>query len=167
MTTKYFAIATDALSKTQGSADTVILPFPQPEATFEETGTFTTIVSSDNPSTGTHSVSVNMANVGADYEWRFRIQALNSSDVVQTSSGYSATFVNVAGIQTANLTLTFGGSSTKLRLSLEFQDVEGEEATCTVNVGDADCFVDAPWTAGGPTAFLPTQKLKINTLLRM
>lgn len=101
-------------------------------------------VGGDNPSTGSHDLTINMGGF-RDCGVRFQLQQINDSGCgVTNSSSYSSTFTS-SGTASFSLSLTWsGGSGDRLRLVLEAYDADGcGPSGCTVAV-DSD--VLAPWT---------------------
>lgn len=100
---------------------------------------------------GEYTVLVDLAAVSSDTEVRWRLQRLNSSCVLQDSSGYSSVYT-AAGAQSDALTLDTSGAwaaGDVLRLSIEIRRVptgHGNKAI-DVNVSDADSQVQEPAAA--------------------
>lgn len=89
-------------------------------------------------------VSVNISAVSAStLEVRWRIQRIDSSNVVQDSSGYSAAY-NTTGTKTDNLSLsTTWNSGDRMALSMELRRVSGGGSrTVTISVNNANSFID-------------------------
>ena len=161
MATKYFAKDTNAdttcdadtpfdMSKTQGSATTVASR-DHANSAFEESLTFDIDVSGDNPATGNVDVSLDVAVVDASVEYRFRVQAVDDSGCgVSASTGYSAAFTT-NGIKTLSPeSLTWAAGDDRLRLSIETRKLAGHgNLGITVNVNDADSFVNTSFTPAG------------------
>lgn len=164
MTTKYFAksVNTDVtcdvgatsrdLDKTQGTPGTQNSSGTQSDGVFEEILVFDMDVSADGPSTGSHDVSIDVASASpaAEFDYRFRIQAIDDTGcVISANSSYSSVFTGT-GIKTATLSLTWSGVDERLRLSIEGERLSGHgNKSLTMNINDPDSFVDAPWTVGG------------------
>jgi len=91
----------------------------------------------------------------ADYRWR--IQRVNSSNVVQASSAYSATH-NTTGIKTQTLTLsTTWAVGDRFRFSLEVaRNAAHGNGTLAVNANDPDSFVDISLDLGRRRIFFIT-----------
>jgi hypothetical protein len=137
------------MSKTQGSSTTQISDSVS-DTPFVEVLTFDIDVSGDSPSTGNHNVSVDVNAIDPGSTGRFRIQAIDDSGCgVSASSSYSSTFTT-NGIKTLSATsLTWGAGDERLRLSIELSRDSGQHGNkdITINVQDADTFVEAPWDA--------------------
>lgn len=91
-------------------------------------------------------ISVDMASVSAStMEWQAKVQRVDSSNVVQAESDVLGPF-NTAGIKTGTLTLsTTWGTGDRLAIAVELRKVSGGgNRSFTLNVNDADSFVDAP-----------------------
>jgi hypothetical protein len=91
----------------------------------------------------------------ADYRWR--IQRVNSSNVVQASSAYSTTY-NTTGIKTETLTLsTTWAVGDRLRFSLEVaRNAAHGIGSVTVNTNDPDSYVDISLDLGRRRIFFIT-----------
>lgn len=82
-----------------------------------------TVNSTINDTTFAHNVVVE--GLSGTLEWRFRIQRVNSSNVVQASSAYSATY-STATTATDTLTLsTTWSSGDRIRVSFEIRRSAG------------------------------------------
>lgn len=95
---------------------------------FAEVMAFDVDVTGDSPATGNHNASVDVSAVSIDdFEYRFRVQAVDDSGCsVSASTSYSSTF-STSGIKTlASTALTWaGGTDDLLRLSLEARNTAG------------------------------------------
>jgi len=82
---------------------------------------------------------------GTLVQYRWRIQRVNSSNVVQASSAYSTTFTTI-GTQTATLTLsTTWNSGDRLRLSFEAARTGAHGVgSINISVNNANTWVDIP-----------------------
>lgn len=142
------------MDKTQGSSASQASSGTQ-SSTFVEVMSFDIDVSGDTPVTSDHDVSVDITDL-TDVTARFRLQAIDDAGCgVDNSSSYSSEFTTT-GIKTFTLNLTWAGTSDRLRLSCEIKKdaVHGNKAV-TINVNDADTFVDALdfGAAGGATPY--------------
>jgi hypothetical protein len=100
------------------------------------------------------SIEISALNI-VNYRWR--IQRVNSSNVVQASSAYSATH-NTTGIKTETLTLsTTWAVGDRLRFSLEVaRNAAHGNGTLAVNANDPDSFVDISLDLGRRRIFFIT-----------
>jgi len=93
--------------------------------------------------TGTYNVSLNVNTLnGTSPSARFRIQAIDNACAVQASSAYSSTFTTT-GIKTAALALTWPGTGTRLRISLE-STASGIGPKLVSVTDDANSFTTVP-----------------------
>ena len=88
-------------------------------------------------------VSVDIDNIDVDLDVRWRVQRINSSDVVQDSSGYSSVY-GTSGIKTDTLTLTTTwAAGDRLALSIEGIRTGGHgNKPLDLSINDADSYVD-------------------------
>lgn len=94
---------------------------------------------------GAYKISLNIASIDANCEFRFRLQRTNAACAVQESSKYSVIF-NTSGIKQELILFEPAWSATDvLRFSLEARRVGSTGAkTVTVNINDPDSTVDEP-----------------------
>jgi len=88
--------------------------------------------------------SFNISSISGTLEYRFRLQRVDSSNVVQASSSYSTTYSTV-GIKTGTFTFsTAWNFGDRLRVSLEIRRSGGHgNVTVTINLNDSATYVDA------------------------
>lgn len=112
--------------------------------TFTEDGTFDETVGTGGQ-TGDYDISVDISLIDVDTEARWRLQRLNSSCVVQESSGYS-TIYNSFGIKTDTISFSpTWAAGDVLRLSLEVRRSLGHGSkSYDIRQNDADSFVTEP-----------------------
>lgn len=163
MTTKYFCLNTNLettcdvgdardtdLSKTQGGSGTKVSLQTQ-SSTFVELLVFDSDVSGDSPATGNHDISIDVsaASAAAEFEYKFRAQAIDDAGCsVSANTAYSSIFTGT-GIKTLiAASLTFAAGDERLRISVEGRKIGSHgNKSLTVNTGDVDSFILAPWTA--------------------
>lgn len=164
MATRYYCRNTNAdtscdtanspldLSKTQGSGPNATVSAAIGDLTFVECMSFDVDVSGDSPSTGTHSVSLDVSAMDTRAEARFRVQVVNNSCTVTQNSAYSSAFTAV-GVQTLTTGSLTWAAENRLRISVEIRRTSGGGTrSLTIDTENADSWIDAPWTAATPTS---------------
>ncbi len=94
---------------------------------------------------GVYPISLNVASVDGNMQYRLRLQRVNAACVVQDSSEYTVEF-NSSGIKRESILFesTFVATDV-LRLSLEAKRLGASGAkTITVNINDEDSTIDEP-----------------------
>ena len=99
----------------------------------------------DEPNSTSYSCSVDIASFTGTLSWRYRVQRVNSSNVVQDSSSYSTVRDETdTGISTDTLTLTNDFvTGDRLRISFEWKrDADHGNVTLEFRVQDADSWIE-------------------------
>ena len=99
----------------------------------------------NSPGPGNHEVSIDVASMTADTEYRFRLEWLNPGCSATRLSGFSPTF-DSTGIKKAILFLDYSATAVLLRLRVEIRSTGSGSKNVTLNTGDDDSFVLAPWS---------------------
>jgi hypothetical protein len=123
------------LSDTSGSGNVTA---SAASAGFSEIASWDVNVEADAyPGAASFDTTLDCPLVGAEAEFKWRLQAINASCAVVASTGYSATF-SAAGVHSANgLTMTVPHGVTRLRLSLEGRYTGGTPQSVRVNTTSA------------------------------
>jgi len=108
-------------------------------------------VTGDSPVFGSQSfdLSVDITALSKS-DIRFRLAGVDDTGCVRTNVSGWQTYLEVAGvgIKTFSLTLDFTAADEDLELQVEAQNNSAHGGrTVTINVQDADTWVDAPWPA--------------------
>lgn len=103
---------------------------------------------SASATTGSHPYSISINAVNANALVRFRLQRVNSSNAVQESSSYTASF-NTTGIKTGTFTLSgTWNTGDRLRLSCELMRASGHgNVNATLDVNSINTVIDFDYTA--------------------
>lgn len=130
------------LSATQGTGATLVSSAIS-STSFTEVFRWQYTLGSDVPDT-VIPTSVDVSAVSAStLQYRWKVERLNSSNNEIASSAYSTAY-NTTGINTENLSLsTAWATGDRVAISLELRRVSGGGSrTVTINVNDADSFID-------------------------
>lgn len=130
------------LSATQGTGATLVSSAIS-STSFTEVFRWQYTLGSDVPDT-VIPTSVDVAAVSAStLEYRWKVERLDGSNNEIASSSYSTAY-NTTGIKTENLSLsTAWATGDRVAISLELRRVSGGGSrTVTINVNDADSFID-------------------------
>ncbi len=160
MATKYFLKDTNAettcdvsgatnqdISTTQGTGTTVDSPSFSTETYFDALA-FDIDVSGDNPANGNHDISIDV-NAATDIDYRFRVEQINDAGPCSVSNftDWSTDPTTGTGIKTLSATSLTWGTGDRLRLIIQAKRQSGTHGnkTLTINVNDADSYINAPW----------------------
>jgi hypothetical protein len=136
------------LSTVQGSIPGTLTNSSLSTTTFAEIFSWQITVD-DNVNSTSFPTSISIGTLTTT-QYRWRIQRVNSSNVVQVSSSYSST-LTTTGPQTETLTLsTTWNTGDRLRLSFEAARTGNHGVgSINININNADSFVDIPQNVGG------------------
>jgi len=109
--------------------------------TYEALFVFDVNVSSDTPVTSDMQISVDVV-AATNLQYRFSVFEIDDGDCASDNSTVGSAQTGT-GIKTETLNLTWGGAGNRLRLLIEGVRTTHGTKTLSINVSDADSFVNA------------------------